>query len=128
VTDNTDAGLPYFEEYLQAVLRPRVERLLSRQTEDISAQVWAALVKSVLAEQRPGSPITADNVERLLRESLGLSIEARVEASFGDGGSAAAAPTNGGGAVAERGANGEEVINRRPMSPLVRAVAGPRRG
>ncbi len=124
-------SLPYFDEYLTAVLKPRVERILAREQDEWNHLVWKALIKTILAEQRPGSPITAENLERLLRENLGLEIQARVETSFaGEPGADPASYAQG--APPAQGADArhesDDVITRRQMSPLVRAVAGPRRG
>lgn len=129
-----DTPLPYFDEYLSAVLRPRVERILAREQDEWNHLVWKALIKTILAEQRPGSPITAENLEHLLRDNLGLRIDARVETSFadqpasdGEAGGAHQAPSSGAAQPAE-GRVDDDVITRRHLSPLVRAVAGPRRG
>ncbi len=127
---NSDS-LPYFDEYLTAVLKPRVERILAREQDEWNHLVWKALIKTILAEQRPGSPITAENLERLLRDNLGLQIQARVETSFagepaGDGQSYA--QPQGAAQGNDSRPESDDVITRRQMSPLVRAVAGPRRG
>lgn len=127
-------NLPYFDEYLTGVLRPRVERILAREQEEWNGLVWKALVKTILAEQKAGSPITADNLERLLRDNLGLRIEARVETSFhGEPGAAQHADHthdvhDAQQGDAPRGTPDDVIAARRPMSPLVRAIAGQRRG
>ncbi len=133
------AGLPYFEDYLREVLRPRVERIIQRDQASWQDMVWQAVIQQVLAEQPVGSHLDASTIDRILRDVLGLRIDASISASFqgpGAGGppvrtldagdraglaTVASAPMNG--------APDDAVImdRRGEGNPLLRAVVGPRR-
>lgn len=133
------AGLPYFEDYLREVLRPRVERIIQRDQASWQDMVWQAVIQQVLAEQPTGSHLDGATIDRILREVLGLRIDASISATFegpGAGGPAARAadvPDRSGLApVASASPNGAPddavVIDRRGEgNPLLRAVVGPRR-
>lgn len=132
------AGLPYFDDYLREVLRPRVERIIQRDQASWQEMVWQTVVQQILDEQPQGSHLDTSTVDRILREVLGLRIDAIVSASF-------ETPTSGGGAASSaqhadrqnasplappNGQAGQDavVIDRRGEgNPLLRAVVGPRR-
>ena len=137
-TNNTKiAGLPYFEDYLREVLRPRVERIIQRDQASWQDMVWQAVVRQMLSEQPAGSHLDAETIERILREVLGLRIDANVTASFdgqvvGDHDApandrAGLAMTSPARQETAAGQDGMVVDRRNEGNPLLRAVVGPRR-
>lgn len=133
------AGLPYFDDYLREVLRPRVERIIQRDQASWQDMVWQAVVQQVLAEQPAGSHLDAATIDRILRDILGLHIDASISASFqgpGSGGAAVrtsdmsdrAGLTPVAGAPMNGAVDDAVVMDRRgEANPLLRAVVGPRR-
>ena len=127
--DPTKPALPYFDEYLAAVLRPRVEKLLGAIDERLTEMVWRQLLKQIAADQSMVSPFEGETVRRLLEETLGLQIQARLESSFTAPSTAAAPPAAGGSApvvVETVPADAPQVVTTRrtPLAgnPLANAV------
>lgn len=120
--DQMSVSLPYFEEYLGAVLRPRIERILSQGQDTWNEIIWRAVVHAVAADQGGARGMSPEAIERLLRDGLGLKIDASVTTRFEP-------PSKPAETMATRvEANGGDVMDRHPESnPLVRAISGPRR-
>lgn len=120
--EDMQIALPYFEEYLASVLRPRIERILSQGQDTWNEIVWRAVVHAVAADQQAARPMSQEAIERLLRDSLGLKIDAKVTTRFEP-------PARPAEPLATRiEPDGGDVVDRRSESnPLVRAIAGPRR-
>jgi hypothetical protein len=125
----TKPALPYFDEYLAAVLRPRVEKLLEAIDERLTEMVWRQLLKQIAADQSMVGPFEGETVRRLLEETLGLRLQARLESSFTAPAPAAATPASGGGGpAAPEAVSGEppQVVTTRraPLAgnPLANAV------
>lgn len=115
-------ALPYFEEYLGAVLRPKIERILAQGQDTWNEIIWRAVVHAVAADQPGQRGMSPEAIEALLRDGLGLKIEAAVTTRFEP-------PAKPAESLATRvEPNGGDVMDRRSESnPLVRAIAGPRR-
>ena len=129
--------LPYFQDYLKDVLRPRIERALEAVDKALTDAAWRHIISAVASEQ--GTPeVAAALLRPLLESKLGLRLEARLSARFADGSNAAEqAPTStpaatsgvdlesDSGMTRAGGLDGPEVltVRRRPVTnPLVNAV------
>jgi len=121
-SEEMTVSLPYFEEYLAAVLKPRIERILAQGQDTWNEIVWRAVVHAVTADQPGQRGMSPEAIERLLRDALGLKIDAKVTTRFEP-------PSKPAEPLATRvEPNGGDVVDRRSESnPLVRAIAGPRR-
>lgn len=130
--------LPYFQDYLQNVLRPRVERAIETVNKSLTEAAWRQVIAEVAAEQ-PGTTEAATALLRPLLESkLGLKIEARLASQFGAAkpvkapGSTLASPIDlesDSGVTRVGGPAGADVITvrRQPVSnPLANAVVNSR--
>ena len=124
--------LPYYREYLEQILRPRVGKLIDEVRGRLNDQVWAEIVERMAEDQKPGSASDAQSLEKLrslLTETLGLRIAVNLDAQFGAPGQPGAQP--GGqpaGYQTTSASNGQEVVERAfPNNPLARAVGGARR-
>jgi len=121
--------LPYYREYLDQILRPRVVRLVEEVRANLAAHAWNELLERLAEEQNPGGstdPVAIQKMRALLEQTLGLKVGVHMHAEFADGGTvrpAAAAPEPA------RRADHAEVIDRGPFldNPLARAVGGVRR-
>ncbi len=120
--------LPYYKEYLDQILKPRVVRLIEDVRADLASHAWNELVERMAEEQNPGGSTDAATIQKmraLLEHTLGLKVGVHMQAEFGDGGVArtTAAPE------AARRADHVEVVERSPFpdNPLARAVGGIRR-
>jgi hypothetical protein len=76
--------LPYLEEYLAEILRPRAERTLQAVQNALNESVWQHLVRLLAAEQSDATDATPAMIRELLEERLGLRIEVLLKASFGN--------------------------------------------
>lgn len=85
MTSGQNTQIPFFDDYLAGVLRPKVERLLSGQAEQIEKRVFAGVVRAI-AEQ---TGVDAERVERLLSDELGMSISVNIDAQYTTGAAAA---------------------------------------
>ncbi len=81
-TANQLSSLPYFREYLDAVLRPRVERALTEIRAQLSESVLNEVVRIISREQSGDVP--DDAVRTLLEQKLGLQIRVEAVAVFAD--------------------------------------------
>jgi len=123
--------LPYYREYVEQILRPRVTRLIDDVRARLTEQVWAEIVERMAEDQKQGGT-DAQSLEKLralLTDTLGLKVNVQLEAQFGNAQSgnapAAAQPAPAPAAPAN---NGQDVVDRAfPNNPLARAVGGMRR-
>lgn len=77
--------LPYLDEYLEHVLRPRVERVLLSAQRSITESLWRSVIKSLAAEQPSASEATPGILRHLLEERLGLQIQVSLTHTFEKG-------------------------------------------
>jgi hypothetical protein len=70
--------LPYFDEYLREVLRPRVERAVQSIERSLEELVWRKVAKMLASEQPGASDETPAMIRQLLEKRLGLSFQARL--------------------------------------------------
>lgn len=119
--------LPYYREYVEQILRPRVSRLIDDVRARLTEQVWAEIVERMAEDQKQGGgtdPQAIEKLRTLLSDTLGLKIAVQLDAQFG----AAPAPAQSGTFNANTTANGQDVVDRAfPNNPLARAVGGMRR-
>lgn len=122
--------LPYYREYLDQILRPRVVRLIEEVRANLAAHAWNELLERMAEEQNPGAstdPATIQKMRVLLEQTLGLKVGVHMHAEFSDGPTVrpAAAPA----AEPVRRPDQVEVVDRGafPDNPLARAVGGMRR-
>ncbi len=117
--------LPYYREYLDQILRPRVVRLVEEVRANLATHAWNELLERLAEEQSPGASTdiaTIQKMRTLLESTLGLKLGVHMHAEFADG--PAAKPV-------EPRRPEIEVIERQgagfPDNPLARAVGGVRR-
>jgi hypothetical protein len=131
--------LPYWDEYLATILRPRVEKIAQGLASKVEKSAMDALARRI-AEEQPGFPGGADAIEQVLRETLGLRFNVILEPVFENGGGEGAGHHGDGfrdtpvtlsddprELVDEEGAEvvdpADSVVERRPFdNPLARAV------
>lgn len=124
--------LPYYREYLEQILKPRVASVVEEIRAGLTDQVWAHLLQRIAEDQNPGAtpdPQTLQQLKAMLESTLRLHLGVQLTADF-DGTPAVpgAAPT-----PVQPGAKGEgrdnvNVVDRNfPNNPLARAVGGVRR-
>lgn len=110
--DTSKAGsrppLPYWDEYLATILRPRVEKIAQGLASKVEKSAMDALARRI-AEEQPNFPGGADAVEQILRETLGLRFHVTLEPVFGQRG--------GEGAVDDGDAFPEDDLTVDPASP-----------
>ena len=118
--------LPYYREYVEQILRPRVTRLIDDVRARLTEQVWAEIIERMAEDQKQGGT-DAQSLEKLralLTDTLGLKVNVQLEAQFGN----APAPAQPAPAPAAPVNNGSDVVDRAfPNNPLARAVGGMRR-
>jgi len=137
-SDNGQPGmdqLPYYQEYIEQILKPRVARVVEDVRANLTEQVWAELLARVAEDQKAGAsadPKVVAKLRAMLEQTLKLTIQADLAAEFG--GVAAPAPETanghrpGGGGQPNDGREGVDVIDRNfPNNPLARAVGGMKR-
>ena len=110
--------LPYYREYVEQILRPRVGKMVEDIRGQLAQSVWDALLQRVAHDQgaAPDAP-TIERLRSLLTETLGLKLNVQLTAEF-----AAPAPAP----AAAPQAN--DVVDRQfPNNPLARAVGGVRK-
>jgi hypothetical protein len=118
--------IPYYREYLEHILKPRVVRALEEIRQRAGERAWAELVAKMAEEQKAGASADPEALQKLrgmLEQGLRLQINAVISASFGGAPVEGGAPGNG----AEGRANAEVVEQGFPDNPLARAVGGVRR-
>ena len=109
------SDLPYADQYLRDILRPRVERALQLVDRSMTESVWQHVVRLLAAEQPSGNEETPAMIRKMLEQNLGLKVEARLEVAFTAMGEA---PPATGPSPAE-----PAVVVRSAALPLVNAVA-----
>lgn len=83
--------LPYLDDYLREVLRPRVEAALKNIEASLAESIWAHLVRTVAGERPGATEANHTLVRSLISERLGLKIQAGIQTSFEPGRAAPAA-------------------------------------
>jgi hypothetical protein len=119
--------IPYYREYLDHILKPRVIRALEDIRQRFSERAWAELVAKLAEDQRPGASADPEALQKLrgmLEQGLRLQLNAALSASFGGGPAESIAGGNG---SAHDGRVNAEVVDGFPDNPLARAVGGVRR-
>ena len=115
------SSLPYYREYVEQILRPRVGRMVDELRANLTEQVWGALLERLAQDQAKGAapdPQALDKLRAMLTETLGLRLTVQLNAEF-----AGAAPQSNGPQVN----NAPDVVERTfPNNPLARAVGGVR--
>ena len=75
--------LPYFQDYLYNVLRPRVERAIESVNKSLTEAAWRQVIAEVASDQPEMSEMTTAMLRPLLEGKLGLKIEALLSSQFG---------------------------------------------
>lgn len=83
------SDLPYFDDYVKEILRPRVDGILNGIGRSLNESVWRQLIKLLAAEQPNATEGTAATIQSLLERELGLRLEASITAKYGDAASQA---------------------------------------
>lgn len=116
--------LPYYREYLDQILRPRVVRLIEEVRANLATHAWNELIERLAEEQSPGA--STDNatilkMRNLLEGTLGLKLGVHMQAEFADGPAIKPADPLRRPEI--------EIVDRQafPDNPLARAVGGVRR-
>lgn len=86
------SDLPYLDEYMREILRPRTERTLQAITSALHESVWQHLVRLLAAEQPAATDATPVMIRKMLEEQLGLRIDVSLNATFAGRADAAAPP------------------------------------
>ncbi len=132
-------NLPYYREYLDQILKPRVVRLIEEVRSNLAAHAWNELLERLAEDQNPGGSTDSAVIQKtriLLEQTLGLRLGILLDAEFSADQAANRSQTSSmnGPDVARRGESGEsrpaqEVVERGsfPDNPLARAVGGIRR-
>lgn len=121
----TIEDLPYIQDYLQTVLRPRVERAIEALDRSLTEAAWRHIVASVASEQQGAPEGAAAAIRPLLEQKLGLRISVKLDSQFGV---SAVSPgvDLGEGVTRTPGQDGVDVmtVRRRPITnPIANAVA-----
>src|SRR5882724_4670907 len=75
--------LPYFQDYLQNVLRPRMEQALESVSRSLTETAWRQVLAEVAAADGQGKSEIAATLRPLLESKLGLRIETKLGSQFG---------------------------------------------
>jgi hypothetical protein len=75
--------LPYFQDYLANVLRPRVERAIEKVNKSLTEAAWKQVIAEVASDQPEMTEMAAAMLKPLLEGKLGLKIEATLSSQFG---------------------------------------------
>jgi hypothetical protein len=130
--------LPYWDEYLATILRPRVERIAQGLASKVEKSAMDALARRI-ADEQPNFPGGPDAIEQVLRDTLGLRFQVTLEPIFGVHGEEVAVDDGEGfldedlssaqaGDIVDPTSGDviqdhESVVERRPFdNPLARAV------
>jgi hypothetical protein len=130
--------LPYWDEYLATILRPRVERIAQGLASKVEKSAMDALARRI-ADEQPNFPGGPDAIEQVLRDTLGLRFQVTLEPIFGVHGEEVAVDDGEGfldedlssaqaGDIVDPTSGNviqdhESVVERRPFdNPLARAV------
>lgn len=125
--------LPYYREYLDQILRPRVahlvEGLQAELQEKLREKAWTHVLAR-MAQDQNGALGDVETLRAMLEDQLGLRIRVNLAATF-DGAAAGAGSSASGAAPRDHAPTARmdvDVVERRtPENPLVRAVSGLRR-
>ena len=118
--------LPYFQDYLQNVLRPKVERSIESLDRLLTEAAWRHIVASVASEQHGAPEGAASAIRPLLEQKLGLRISVKLDSQFGASVPTSASVDLGEGVSRTPGQEGVDVmtVRRRPINnPIANAVA-----
>jgi hypothetical protein len=127
---NGQAGLeqlPYFREYLEQILKPRVGKIIDEIRSSLTEQVWAHVLDRMSREQNGNAdPASIERMRAMLEQALKLRMTAHIVADFDGAGYAQAAPGASAGGAEVR--DSVDVVDAGfPNNPLARAVGGIRR-
>ncbi len=75
--------LPYFRDYLQNVLRPRVDRAIDSVSKQLTDMAWKQVISEVAKDHPEMSEMSTALLRPLLEGKLGLKIEALLSTEFG---------------------------------------------
>src|SRR3954465_2564647 len=78
--------IPYYREYLEHILKPRVIRAVEELRQRVTERAWAELVARMAEEQRPGASSDPEAMQKLrvmLEQGLRLQLAGVLTASFG---------------------------------------------
>ncbi|MBX3351296.1 MAG: hypothetical protein KF684_00020 [Phycisphaeraceae bacterium] len=75
--------LPYWDEYLATILRPRVEKIAMGLAAKVESSAMDALARRI-SEEQPNFPGGPEAIEQILRENLGLRFKVTVQPVFGN--------------------------------------------
>jgi len=81
-TDVLAADLPYMDDYLREVLRPRVERVIQSIERTLPDMVLRQVLKLIAAEQPAASEAMQATVRSLVENRLGLQLRVTVERDY----------------------------------------------
>ena len=118
--------LPYLQDYLQSVLRPKVERSMESLEWLLTEAAWRHIVASVASDQHGAPEGAAAAIRPLLEQKLGLRISVRLDSQFGATASASSSSDPADGVTRTPGQDGVDVmtVRRRPIAnPIANAVA-----
>ena len=62
--------LPYYKEYVDQILRPRVGRMIDELRTHLTDHVWGALLDRMAQDQKPGHPQPRHHVSQVLVHCL----------------------------------------------------------
>jgi hypothetical protein len=114
------ADLPYLDDYLREILRPRVEKALQSIERTLPDMIMRQVFRLVAAEQPTASEAMQATVRSLVEHRLGLKVRVALEREFSEAPAATAFE-----ARREVDSATPEVTFRRPPAsamPLVSAV------
>jgi hypothetical protein len=120
--------LPYFQEYLQSVLRPKIEKTIETLDRLLTEAAWRHIVATVAADQHIPADAANSIIRPLLEQKLGLKMQVKLDSSFATPAPAPppVPPVDMGEGVTRPGVDGPEVltVRRRPLNnPMANAVA-----
>lgn len=119
--------IPFYREYLDHILKPRVIRALEEIRARATERAWTELVARLAEEQKPGASADPEAIQRLrltLEQGLRLQLSASINATLAG---AEPAATPGGPEPRAATPSAEHVESGFPDNPLARAVGGVRR-
>jgi len=121
--------LPYFNEYLQAILRPKIEKTLETMDRLLTEAAWRHIISTVATDQRLPPEIATTVIRPLLEQKLGLKMQVKLESQFATPPPVPAPAPGvdlGEGVTRTPGPDGVDVmtVRRRPITnPIANAVA-----
>jgi hypothetical protein len=120
--------LPYYQEYVDQILKPRVLRLLEEVRGRLAEHAWQDLLVHMAHEQgdTEPSPDSLAKLRTMLESTLGLTVHVQLGVEC-HGGAPAEAPARRLEPSGESRHNVEVVDRNFPDNPLARAVGSVRR-